>query len=103
MHQLQAQEVRVRNAVADALGVLAAKQGAAVWERCGSQICRVIKENYVRPFHESARSEHDAVHALVQCKHCIHGSPCSANISLCAPCCRLACLQSVSTNRLSIC
>jgi hypothetical protein len=48
MCQLAASEVRVRNAVADALEVLARQHGAAVWVRCQDAICSSIRDNYVR-------------------------------------------------------
>lgn len=43
-------EVRVRNVVAQTLGILAAKHGAVVWERCKDTVLTTITENYVR-FH----------------------------------------------------
>jgi hypothetical protein len=50
LRQLGAEEVRVRNAVAEALQALAHKHGACVWERCREPVCRSIQENYVRHF-----------------------------------------------------
>lgn len=41
-------EVRVRNAVAQTLGVLASKHGAQVWERCRDTVLQNITANYVR-------------------------------------------------------
>jgi hypothetical protein len=52
---LSHKEVRVRNAVADTLGVLAKKHGAAVWERCKDVVLSTITANFVRlpPSHDS--------------------------------------------------
>jgi hypothetical protein len=46
--QLSNEEVRIRNAVADVLGVLATKLGPEVWVRCKELVCGRIKSNYVR-------------------------------------------------------
>jgi hypothetical protein len=41
-------EVRVRNAVADVLGVLASTLGIALWDACREEIISNIKFNFVR-------------------------------------------------------
>lgn len=43
-------EVRVRNAVADTLGALAATQGIAIWNACKEEIVGSIELYYVRPW-----------------------------------------------------
>ena len=46
---LSHREVRVRNAVAETLGVLARKNGASVWDSCKHVVLSTITSNFVRP------------------------------------------------------
>lgn len=49
---LSHREVRVRNAVAETLGVVARKNGASVWESCRDQVLSTITTNFVRSVDE---------------------------------------------------
>ena len=46
---LSHREVRIRNAVAETLGVLARKNGASVWESCKDVVLDTITSNFVCP------------------------------------------------------